>query len=103
MVKKVQFTMHDQLTSRAVTDCALVRQSLLAANAGAYGVMAAVPGTSENFVSTTAVRPTDSSIASATVDNTRYAYWLQCYLATDGTGVGRYDADVIYNISAANG
>jgi hypothetical protein len=43
----------------------------------------------------------------STIDNTRYAYWLQCQIHFDARGTwltaqGIYGADAKYDITAAN-
>jgi len=41
-----------------------------------------------------------STITGATVNNAKYAYWLECSVDADSSNI--VGADVIYNISAAN-
>jgi hypothetical protein len=45
----------------------------------------------------------DMTIGFATIDPTKYVYWLQCNLGQAGQSLGIFGADVIYKISAANG
>jgi hypothetical protein len=51
------------------------------------------------------VRRSTSAISYATVDDTKYSYWLQCHLdvRTSSYKHGIFGADVVYQISATNG
>ncbi|MDL2334634.1 MAG: hypothetical protein QFC55_01205 [Chloroflexota bacterium] len=79
-------------------DCALVRTGLVPP-VGGFEVLAAVPTTGLNPTPGT-VRLADTIIDFATIDNTRYGYFLQCQIESVG---GIFGADVIYTITAAKG
>jgi hypothetical protein len=48
------------------------------------------------------IRLTDTSITSATIDNVKNAYYVQCDLNTP-VGLGLYGASVTYKISSTKG
>jgi hypothetical protein len=48
-------------------------------------------------------RLTDTTIQNATIDNSKFSYWLQCNLEQAGQSLGLYGANVIYTISTTNG
>ena len=106
VVTKVQFTLRDADFVGEVRYCALYRSGLTVANATTEGVVATVPTTGYD-VAPGIVRKSTSSIAFPVVDNASWAYYLQCQIhITDPTGyqlIGIYGADVVYQISAANG
>ena len=103
VVTRVRFTLYDLSASGNVNECALVRAGLETATADTAQLMAAV--------GTTVTGPpgiqrlSDTSISYATVDNMKYAYYLQCQIVAAGSGVteGIYGADITYKITAANG
>ncbi len=107
VVTKVQFTLMDQSSVARLQYCGLDRSSLKKGSAGNFQTLAQVPTTGmadEPGV----VRQTDSSIEHATIDNTDWAYWLQCRIEFQGSvdnslSTGIYGADIIYSISSANG
>jgi hypothetical protein len=106
VVTKVQFTRQAPPPGASATkNCGLQRVGLTTSTATHAEVMARVPG-SEEITHHGLVRQTDSSIAHATVDNSRYAYYLQCQLIADPSflpSAGIYGANVIYTISASKG
>ncbi len=103
VVTKVQFTLRDDWTFAEVRNCALVRNGLTAATAEPLQVMGSVPTTGADAQPGT-VRRTDTSIDFATVDNTKWGYWLQCEIDGDARDeVGIYGADVVYTITSASG
>ena len=109
VVTKVQFTVSDRYYNSNVRFCGLVRTDLRVASAGQYQTLADLPETPLDASGTDVNRLVDAKIDHATIDNTRFAYWLQCQL--NGAGdlgggperIGLVGADVIYQISAANG
>jgi hypothetical protein len=107
VVTKVQFTLKDAYVGAQARFCGLVRIDLAAGSAGAHRVLGEVPDTGSAAAPGT-IRRTDNSISYATVDNTRYSYYLQCQLTADGSpledvDLGLYGATVIYRISSSNG
>ena len=108
VVMKVQFTLYDRHANAEVSQCQLVRTGLTVATADLAQELASVPGTGVGAAPGT-VRKTDTSISYATVNNAKFAYWLNCRLEAsvadpkDGPSIALYGADVIYSISAANG
>jgi hypothetical protein len=106
VVTKVQFTLFDSIATccYGVYNCALIRSALTVAAAAdrRFDKLAVVPQT---IGAPGTVRLTDSSINYATVDNSKYGYWLECALDFFGTGdgIGLLGADVVYTIGAANG
>ena len=91
--------------SSGTRKCGLERVGLSASNAPQAVVMGRVAN-SDTLAHPGLVRLTDSTISHATVDNRRYAYYVQCQLYADlgFPSYGRiYAADVIYTISAAKG
>jgi hypothetical protein len=112
VVTKVQFTVLDSYSGNdpgegQVRYCGLLRQDLRASTAGQYQELAAVPATGP-AATPGKVRLSDT-IINATVDTSRFAYWLQCQLTNDGDPLGDavylglYGATVTYRISSANG
>jgi hypothetical protein len=99
-VTRVRFTLFDGDSSSVVELCGLDRAGLATTTAASFQQLAAVPSTGTNAGPGT-VRLSTTSINYATVDNTRFAYWLQCQIS--GPSAGIYGADVTYTISAANG
>ncbi len=97
---KVGFTLRDASIDYQVHGCGLVRSGLTIATATSFQQLATVPDTNG---APGIVRLADTSIQFATIDNTRFGYWLECAIAGDNPSVGIYGADVIYTISAANG
>jgi hypothetical protein len=74
---------------------------------GDYGAMAGGPGLATVTGSGSAQVLTDSSINSATIDNTTRAYWIECTTQVDAADspfqVGIFAAVVKYTITAAKG
>jgi len=106
VVTRVRFTLRDQHPSGGVDDCALVRGGLTVATAASAQVMAKVPDTVGNETTNPGIqRMTDTTINFATVDNTNFHYYLQCFIAAGGGQllVGVYGADVTFKITAGNG
>ena len=102
VVTKVRFTLYDATPYGEVRDCALVRSHLSALRAHTVQTLASVPSTGIDAPG--AVRLVDTTIDFATVDNTKYAYWLQCYIYAAGAWYeGIYGADVTYTIDSQNG
>jgi hypothetical protein len=99
-VTKVQFTLANAQNVPGVQGCNLTRVALAATGNGAYQVMASVPSAP---ALTPIVRETTTSISHPAVNDSAYAYWLECTIEYPISGTGIYGADVIYTISAANG
>jgi hypothetical protein len=102
VVTRVRFTLFDSQADVNVSNCALVRAGLTPETADNAQLMAAVGTTAD---SSSVQRLTDTTIGFATVDNLNFAYYLQCFIIADGTGIssGIYGADITFKISAANG
>lgn len=100
VVTKVQFTVRDEVFDSEIT-CGLFRSDLTVAGAGTYEALATVPGSGVGDEPNT-VRLSTTLIAFPTIDNTKYAYWLQCHIPVDGA-LGVYGATVTYTITSANG
>ena len=100
VVSRVRFTVGDGHPLAQVSNCALVRNGLTPTTVLPAQVLGSVPPTGLD-PSPGTVRLNDSSINFATVNNAKYAYWLQCELS--GTGTALYGADVTYFITSANG
>jgi len=107
-VTRIRFTVRDVLNQIDVRYCGLVRSGL-----GTSGGAPVAMGVIENTGLAAApgiVRRSDSSISSATIDQTAYAYWLQCQIHF-GAGLGELGgpygaiigAEVTYRISSTNG
>ena len=106
VVTKVQFTLDDTSGDAEVRQCGLDRVDLRKPTGGAVQVLASVAGTGVAALPGTA-RPTTTTIHHPTVDNTNYAYWLQCGFSAVGyvggyAVLGIYGATVIYKISGPN-
>jgi hypothetical protein len=103
VVTKVQFSIWDGSGSSELKFCGLYRAGLGDAD-GAESVqeLAAVPPTGLAEAPGFA-RLTDTSIQRATIDNSKFSYWLQCNLGQAGQTLGLYGADVIYTIRNTNG
>lgn len=84
-----------------LTGCGLYRVNETTTNTGVAQELAAFPESSD----TGDQRMVDTSILNATVDNTSYAYEIQCQIAGTDTSmyVGIYGATVTYKISSTNG
>jgi hypothetical protein len=103
VVTKVQFSIWDGSGSSEMKFCGLYRSGLGGATVAETIIeLAAVPPTGIAQAPGFA-RLTDTSIQNPTIDNSKYAYWLQCNIPQAGQSLGLYGADVIYTISAANG
>ena len=108
IVTKVQFTVQLQVVVPAdggtgVRSCALRRSGLTATSAATAETIAQVSPSGPTGGIYRASAPIAAS--KATVDNSSYGYWLECwsdYYDTD-LGIGIYGADVIYTITAAKG
>jgi len=107
-VTRIRFTVRDVLNQIDVRYCGLVRSGL-----GTSGGAPVAMGVIENTGLAAApgiVRRSDSSISYATIDQTAYAYWLQCQIHF-GAGLGGLGgpygaiigAEVTYRISSTNG
>jgi hypothetical protein len=103
VVTKVRFTIFDNWPSGEVRNCALVRSGLTPTTAESVQVLASVPATGVPYLNDQPLRPSDTSISYATIDNANFAYWLQCELTLYLDAIGLYGADVTYKITAANG
>jgi hypothetical protein len=101
VVTKVRFTVEDGSISGIVGPCTLKRVGLAAAKAETEQTLASVPPTDLNDFSG-ARRLATTSITLATVDNGKFAYWLECFV-NSSPFIGVYGADVTYTISSANG
>ena len=102
VVTRVRFTVADRSTAHSVRFCGLYRTDLrTSANGGAQEL---VSFTDTPLTGTPGVvRLTAATIQRATVDNTRYAYWLQCLLESPnlvaaGPQTGLRGANVVYRI-----
>ena len=106
VVTSVQFTLQvPPPGSSGTRKCGLERVGLSASSTPQAAVMGRVAN-SDTLAHAGLVRLTDSTISHATVDNRRYAYYLQCQLYADlgFPSYGRiYGADVVYTISASKG
>jgi hypothetical protein len=106
VVRKVQFTLHDESSIGEVRYCALYRSGLTPATALTEELMAVVP-TTGLAANPGTPRLSSATISKATIDNTKWGYYLQCQINVPGQGysnfLGIYGADVVYTISAANG
>jgi hypothetical protein len=100
VVTKVRFSLRDASIDYQVHGCGLVRSGLTIATATSFQQLATVPETNGL---PGIVRLADTSIQFATINNTKFGYWLECAIAGDDPSVGIYGADIIYTISAANG
>ena len=101
VVTKVQITVHDSVLRSWLTGCGLYRVNETTTNTGAAQELASFPESSD----TGDQRMVDTSILNATVDNTSYAYEIQCQIAGTDTSmyVGIYGATVTYKIGSTNG
>jgi hypothetical protein len=103
VVTKVQFSVWDGSGSSQMKDCGLYRAGLGGATAAESVLeLAAVPPTGIAQAPGFA-RLTDTTIQNATIDNSRFSYWLQCNIEQAGQSLGLYGANVIYTISHTNG
>jgi hypothetical protein len=104
VVTKVQFTLYDNADDGNVQYCGLNRAGLTIATMTSYQTLADVAPTGLTQ-RPGEVRRSTSTIHFATVDNTKYSYWLQCHLdvRTSSFNHGIFGADVVYQISATNG
>ena len=103
IVTKVRFTILDDTAFGEIQNCALVRSGLTPTTAQSVQVLASVPSTGVPFTSALPLRPSDTSISYATIDNANFAYWLQCELPYTNSQIGLFGADVTYKITAGNG
>lgn len=108
VVTRVRFTLQDDDRDINIRFCGLMRASLTSGSTSSQALatvsetgLTARPGT---------VRRTDGSISRATIDQSRYSYWLQCQIVFNGGLVrveerhhGIIGADVTYKISSTNG
>jgi hypothetical protein len=104
-VTKVQFTIYDNAAEAGwgyIDQCQLLRSGLTVATAQTYQVLGEVPATGD-LATPGVVRYTDTTIDYATIDNTKFGYWLACHLESAGNDVGIFGANVIYSITAAKG
>ncbi len=112
LVTKVQFTVSDTSVNWDIRNCGLFRTGLTPSTAGTVQELALVSPTGLAATPGT-VRKTDSSIKHAIVDNTSWAYELQCQIdylfnpdlppPSSSKTSGIFGADVIYSISSTNG
>ena len=107
VVTKVQFTLIDQSAFAEVRFCALFRSPLATGlSDDEPQLMAQVPATGTDFNSGL-VRKGTTAISNAAIDNSRWAYWLQCQISfPDGSvsdRAGIAGVSVTYTISSANG
>jgi hypothetical protein len=101
VVSRVRFTLYDGSISGVVGPCSLKRVGLTPATATTEQTLASVPATDLNDFSGVR-RLSDTSISFASVDNARYAYWLECPV-NSSPFQGIIGADVTFTISSANG
>ena len=83
-----------------VSGCALDRSGLTVATAATYEPLASVPATEG---APGVVHVVDDTIDFATVNNSRYGYWLECRVLGYNPTTGIYGANVIYTITTTNG
>ena len=106
VVTRVRFTVLDNTDEAEVLNCALVRNGLGVTTATTYHVLAAVLNTGQG-ATPGIVRRSTTSIAHATIDQAKWAYFFQCQLTYDpdhpDNRHGLYGADVTYTISSTNG
>ena len=103
VVTKVEFSIWDGSASGQISFCGLYRAGLGSATAAeSFQELAAFPPTGIAQAPGYA-RLTDTSIQNATIDNSKFSYWLQCNIGQAGQSLGLYGADVIYTISNTNG
>jgi hypothetical protein len=103
VVRKVQFSIWDGSGSSEIKYCGLYRAGLSDATAAeSVQPLAAVPPTGIAEAPGFA-RLTDTSIQRATIDNSKFSYWLQCNIPQAGQSLGLYGANVTYTISNTNG
>lgn len=103
LVTKVQFTVADRSTTAQVDGCGLYRTDLRPSANPAAQELAAAPPTGVS-AAPGVVRLVDTTIGKATIDHTRYAYWLQCRPGGNGLidglpQTGLRGASVSYRIS----
>jgi len=104
VVTRVRFSLYDNSSTARIDYCSLWRSPLAASAAHQPQAMADVAFA--DYVETPGnVRPADTTIQNATIDNLNYVYRLQCEIADPDSQkhTGIYGADVTYTISAANG
>jgi hypothetical protein len=102
VVTKVQISIWDGSGSSEVKYCGLYRSGLDASTFDTVQEMAAMPATGIAQAPGFA-RLEDATIGFATVDPTKYVYWVQCNLGQAGQSLGLFGADVLFKISTANG
>jgi hypothetical protein len=106
IVSRVQFTVYDNFSGDLVQNCLLGRTPLAQGGSG-YRTLAKVPSTGPAVDRTPGrVRLTDTTINFATIDNIRFAYWLQCQVTAEPNTdqfTGIFGANVIYSIDPAKG
>jgi len=106
VVTRVRFTLFDSTDVTEIRYCALFRGALAATfPSPAPNEIAQVP-TTGHVEKPGKVRLQDTSINFATIDNSQYAYWLQCQMYGDPRDydeVGLYGAEVTFRITASNG
>lgn len=106
VVRKIQFPLHDESSIGEVRYCALYRSGLTPATALTEQLMAQV-GATGIAANPGATRPSSSLILHATIDNMKWAYYLQCQINVPGQDysnfLGIYGANVVYTISSTNG
>jgi hypothetical protein len=101
VVSRVRFTLHDGSSSGVVGPCSLKRVGLTQATATTEQTLASVPAT--DLLDFSGVRRlTATSISFATIDNGRFAYWLECPV-NSSPSQGIIGADVTYTIDSADG
>lgn len=103
VVKKVQFSVWDGSGSSQMKFCGLYRSGLATFGAAeTVQELAALPATGIAQAPGFA-RLTETTIHNAIVDNSKFAYWLQCNIEQAGQSLGLYGADVVYTITLGNG
>lgn len=103
VVTQVQFTLNDAGTSQmggheaAVPSCELARADLAVSANGGYQTMASVGTTT---IGGGVERRSTRAISFATVNDSAYSYWLECFIAWPFSGEGIYGGEVTYTIAA---
>ncbi len=102
VVTKARFTIQDGTNVGSIDFCGLNRNSLSASGSRTVQGLAEVPSTGM-AAQPGRVRLVDSGIQRATIDNTRYSYYLQCRFSGFEVGLALLGADIVYRISASKG
>lgn len=102
VVTKVRFTVFDLTEFAEVKNCGLFRMGLRTSSVNLVRTLAWVPAT-ELAGMPDIVRLTTTSIDRPTIQNARFAYYLQCQLSGTGPDIGIFGANVTYRMGSASG